>query len=138
MNPTSLLDLTHIFKYRFETVSGVEFYFLCLREHISSIIHEFEFIDAQRPPLFPNTPPLKEPNKSDEGIGDMYKAVSLSPIIALVSQKKYKMIPIWSSSYSKKNIFTLLTKLKSFMPQLRTIRTVFVDELKWFMAVRKH
>ncbi|KAL4573576.1 hypothetical protein LXL04_020386 [Taraxacum kok-saghyz] len=113
-------------------------------EHINSIIHEYEFIDAEHHPLFPNTPPLKEPNKSDEGIGDINKAVSLNPIIALVLQKKYKTISIWSSSYSKKNIFTLLTKLKSFMPQLRTIRlslrkrTVFVDEVKWFMAVRKH
>ena len=83
MNPADLLDLGRICRHKAETKLEMKFHHIALRDILNAIVYDFGYKDAELHPSFPNAPPLRAPNTSFEGVGDISFGFSLEPVRAL-------------------------------------------------------
>ena len=146
MNSYDLLQLGQLVKHYSETKSAVRFHFLSIQEHLSYLIHEFGHMDLDLSPRFPHAPPIQEPNQTIQGLGDIECGLHLSPIRAVVYKdttslgvrKKIIFQLEEKHLYSTRYLTALLNKLEEQVDGPINIRKRIVDELRWFLAVRKH
>ena len=147
MNSADLLTLAYICRHRAETRLEIKHHYLPLRDIINAIIHDFGFEDAVLYSEFNDAPPPQEPNTSLEGMGDISRGYSTAPIRAML----FEVEPDEGSSPTML-CFRLVEKhlyptdlLRSFTQSMEDdedmdvdVKVSFVNELKWFLAVRKH
>ena len=130
MNPSDLLDLGRICKYKAETKS------------------DFGYEDAELHSNFPDAPPLRAPNTSFEGIGDISLGFSLEPVRALsyaAEQSEEGESPqLLCFRLEEKHLYpsdflqSFVTSLEEDEVMDAATKESFLSELRWFLHVRKH
>ncbi|KAL4588561.1 hypothetical protein LXL04_001453 [Taraxacum kok-saghyz] len=146
MNSYDVLQLGQLVKHSSETKSAVRFHYLSIQEHLSYLIHEFGHMDLDLSPRFPHAPTIQQPNQTIQGLGDIECGLHLSPIRAVVYKdtttagvrKKIIFQLEEKHLYSTRYLTALLKKLEEQVDGPINIRKRIIDELKWFLAVRKH
>ena len=148
MNSADLLDLARISHHRAKTKLEMKFHYLALRDIINAIVHDFGYEDAELHSQFKFAPPLQEPNTSFEGIGDLSKSYSLEPIRALAYEedqpeedKSPQLLCFRLEEkhlYSFKFLQNFVITFKEDEDMEAADKNSLLDELRWFLAVRKH
>ena len=148
MSSTDVLDLAYICRHRAETKLEVKFHHLALRDFINGVVHDFGYVDAELHSAFRVAPSLPDADESFDGIPDISKGYSLEPIRAIAYEEESPE----EGKSPKQLCFRLEDKhfypsnfLQNFVIMLEededmntADRDSLLNELKWFLAVRKH
>ncbi|KAL4573473.1 hypothetical protein LXL04_020281 [Taraxacum kok-saghyz] len=121
---------------------------LTLRTIINAIIEDFGHEDAELHKSFPEAPPLRAPNMSLDGIGDISLGFSLEPVRALSFEDDHpeegKTSTLLCFRLEEKHLYSS-GFLQRFVESLEedhvmeaAAKNSFLSELRWFLAVRKH
>ena len=148
MRSADVLDLTSIVHHISETKLEVKCHYLSLRVFINSIVHDFGYVDVELYSQFSGAPHLPNENVTFEGVGDISKGYSMTPIRALAYEEdqpeegkstlllcfRLEEKHLYSSNFLRNIVATLEDDDKMDAAD----RTSLLNELKWFLAVRKH
>ena len=148
MNSVDLLDLARICQQRAETKLDIKFHYLALRRVIIDIIYDFGYEGAELHSEFPTAPPLKAPNTTFEGVGDMSTSYSLEPIRALAYEEELseegKSTQLLCFRLEEKHLYPS-DFLQNFVLTIEededmdtAAKESLLSELRWFLAARKH
>ncbi|KAL4583107.1 hypothetical protein LXL04_007671 [Taraxacum kok-saghyz] len=147
MNSADLITLAYICHHRAETKLEIKFHYLALRDIINAIIYDFGFEDAELYSDFKDAPPPQEPNTSLEGLGDTSKGYTTAPIRAMLFEGEAEKgsSPIMLCFRLEEKHLYQTDLLRSFTQSIEDdehmdadVKVSFTNELKWFLAVRKH